>query len=832
MAHRHDVLGPAEVREQPPQHHENEDTKDHGDYNVVNVAHFLYAKQMTSACILDLIQQPKPLKESCFSEKQIDLLFNEWRKWMYEHFRTAYGSFGASGQDQAWEQVDALYSSAISVQQKYDALRFNTASGLSGHVALATHESEWVLDDGPPSPNQTFGPFVAYIRSQLELMAELRMSFKPKLNHSGPLELTDFVAVLLRYVYWLRDTKASLNVIGVSDRDSSTSVEAMVDALKNQWAYDRYHLAVLYNNNAYVSVLIDKVDGTFDYYDPLGVPLQLNDESNELAQQVLELFNTATALDAKLMERRDMLAQGMSKVRRGFQPSPSKVDCGMFILLFVHLRVVEHHSMDQIASLDVTHEKCEALKPRFFTIPDVLKTPDSNLSMRYGAYDVRLAAWNFVVYVEQMLLQLVSEQSRAAVKQRVDLVKRLCIEPGDYNQIRFVCVELQSDLIKSLPNTYLSYSGTNLWIPYLNQVVNDPLTKHLRGTDRKSKTKAHKGPRGPTGHRSRSTVRRTELAALYDRIMEWTKTPVNASDVVSVQNVLTNIITQYLMLLNFDKPAKPEFVTEMAASPIGFLVETSRRQETVSFGVSLLRQMNDIVRKHFVGLSTLGTDLDKYKQPEVPEVHSQEELKKLEQVMTKCDQALKRAYEIIKESMHDQLTVIPGRPMITPLGNGMMAMATPLGPFGQRSSGPLGPTGANDLIGKMFIADRLAVWSNDQVQPWTFPIIVTEFVSRYGSPSSDYLVTTTSKDIIQQLASNSSYMDAYIRGLGKLQWSQLSDTNFTTVCDSMAELWSWTSRPYKSTLAQQAQAVRRFMMQSSNRFSNVSQVLERLTVMT
>lgn len=728
-------------------------------------------------CILDILNIPKPLKESCFSEKQINLLYDAWRSFMYEHFR--------GSPEEALQDVNMLYSSAVSTKQKYDTLRFNSLSGIpeysqasssrsmlrrSATVALNIHESEWVMDD----TLKTTSPFILYLRNNPDIMSELRMSFKPRLLHHGPLEISDIISVLLRYVYWFKtDDKHSVNLLTVTDQLYFNEDNSMIQSLVQNWSEARFHVALLYETH-WTCVVIDKVHGTFDYFDPLGQPLDMNDETSALATYVVQLFNTAVQLSDKIKSQRDLLAQTLTTIRRGFnhQQHTKKSNCAMFVLLFVHLQVVEHQTMEQISKLDFSMEKCEALRPKFFVIPKESEETNQVINMRYGAYDVRLAALNFKTYVEQILIQLVKDNAaKVAIQNRIVRLKHLITEPGDYRHIRFTCNELQSDLIKFLPDSFISYNGTNLWIPFLNQVVNDPLTKKLRGSSK------------PGKHKSRNTVRRGIGEEIFNSLMEWTKSPENVSATNSINNVLHYVILNYNQVLNFDLPAKPVFVNEFSLAPLGFIEEAFRRQETTSFGVQLLRQMNDIIRVHFVGIS-IKSVLDEYKEPEVYKLEKPEEMEKIEQVMTSCDNALKRAYEIIKETVYDTMTLQRRNGLdILPLGNNMYEV-----------SKTLSQPSIQDLLNRIQQSSRFSFYSNEQVTPWNFPLILTKFYSTYNveplqvpSIFSEYLI---SNELFNELTRNQTFLNLYIRGLEKIKWSELSDTSLTLVVESIFQITS------------------------------------------
>ena len=307
-------------------------------------------KSPENVCILELLNISKPLKESCFSEIQINQLFEMWRQFMFERFKAGENAKAA------WDDVQRLYSNATTVKRKYNSLRLDQGTGIGGiSPALSDHEKSWVMGNQSPTP------FITFVRGNPQLMEQLRMSFKPILLHAGMLEAPDMIMVLLRYAYWLRDDKdRSLNVLGVTDDTSSgvvsVSTDSMVGNLQTNWSAYRFHLAILNENMHWRAVLIDRKSHTFEYYDPLGHNIDLSNTNSPLAIQITRLYESTRALDNAIVTR------SMHSVRRGFHKHQTGgTECGMYVILFVHTRVALQKSFEEYSDTEVSSQTCNCL---------------------------------------------------------------------------------------------------------------------------------------------------------------------------------------------------------------------------------------------------------------------------------------------------------------------------------------------------------------------------------------------------------------------------------------------------------------------------------------
>jgi hypothetical protein len=689
-------------------------------------------KEDTDICVLELLNIPKPLKESCFSEKQIDMLFNLWKEFMYDRFKS-----GESPQ-QAREDVDRLYSSATTIKRKYNALRLDQSTGVGTMPAMAAHEKTWVMGNSSPTP------FIAYLRRQPEVMEILRMSFKPALLHSGMMEAPDFIVVLLRYIYWLRDDKdRTLNVLGVTDDNSSSgmsvSTESMIGNLQKNWVSCRFHLAVLNEGMHWRAVLIDKVSKTFEYYDPKGTELDLSSTTSPLAMQVAQLYETARALESGI------ITKSMHTVMRGFHKHQKEgTECGMYVLLFIHTRISQQKSFEYFAETEIKNEDCKKLKSVFFTLSSDMPADPSNLKtnhdyrLKFGDYDIRLAALDFARYMGYVLniVDQVSVQQSLKTNQKelLDMVRM----PGDYIAIRIEGMKIQKNILAALPGQFKTYAGSDIWFNIIQEVVQDPLTRHLRKISTKN------------------TLRKKTALKIYNDMTGWSLQLGAPTEKVMLLNAFIREIIDnyYVPILRFDSDNTKRFESGMSAS--SFVRETMSRRDSVSFGVHFMREVHTFITSNFQMQPNTELTSRFAMASMVVKPISVKNITEIKTRINMCDDAMREAYELLKNTFTERM-------MIT-----SQVRSPSFGPVSlPMQSAVVQPQIIEQIIqlNKKDLQDGTFLSSNT-VQPWNFPLNVPYFnTTQTLTLPSNFNIYSLNEADMKNLLGNENFKVFYAMGV-------------------------------------------------------------------
>lgn len=632
-------------------------------------------------CIIELLHIAKPLKHSCFSEQQIDLLFHLWREFMYQRFAANEPA------ERAIQEVDQLFSLSTSTAQKYDALRLDSLTGVKGQSALPQHEQAWVMGSESPTP------FIEFLRLRPDVIEELSMSFKPILLHNGVLEPADLINVMERFRYWLQnDTERSVNLLGVD-----TPVEVMSGNLSRSWSSFRFHVALMSEQKHWRALLIDKRSRTFEWYDPLGHPVDMS------SSQLRELFETARALEPSL------LTQSVQTVRRGFHKHQrGGTECGMYVLFFIHSRVVLKKTFEEFVDTAISGQTCKDLKPVFFTIPRVSVEDRKNKDFRlqYGDYDIRLAGLEFARYVEYVIQILTPSDPVATPRLQSDrnTLREMILGPGDHQEIRAQGLLVQRDILQSLPPQFRTYTGSDIWFNTIQQVVQDPLTVHLR--------KVSKGQRGS------ATKREAEAGRILSQVIGWSFQLGAPPENVALLNdfMAQQISTVYVPVLQFKNDNRSKFVEGMTAT--AFVRQCMARLETVGFGVHFLREVAEYVRT--VLLFRISSDLDGPYAPRltVAKPVSVSNLDEITSVVNHCDTVMQQAYELLQSAFTERMG----------LSALLSTTGIPLSPWSPSTFAAASPTRSiqeqlqTDLQMKQLDGDQI-----NHPRPWWFPINLTEY---------------------------------------------------------------------------------------------------------
>lgn len=597
-----------------------------------------HEKEPADVCMLELLNIPRTMTDSCLSDPQIDTLFNLWKEFMVDRFQK-----GESTQ-QAREDVERLYSSATSVSRKYTALRLDQATsfGDTRTPALYAQEGQWIMGETSPTP------FIAFLRQRPAVMEMLRMSFKPNLLHSGLLEAPDFLALLMRYVYWLKDDRnRTLNVLGVVDESASTGVttEGMLRSLQTQWSNFRFHLAILNEANHWCAVLMDRVSHTFEYYDPLGRPLDIASPRTPLAEQVGQLYLATRNLDPSI------LTQSMHTVNRGFHKHQTGgTECGMYVVLFFHTRVAKLKTFEEFANMEIASQDCRHLKEAFFTLPGTLapkplSRSNKDYRLKFGDYDIRLAALEYVRYMSHVLNILQPSEAKTTVAQNQKRLLEMAVGGVDYVTIRVEGMRFQKDILNALPVHFKDYAGADIWFTIIQEVVQDPLTQHLRQIS------------SGESARSKNTVRKKIALMIFSDVTGWS-TKIGAPREPVQQLTLfmrQSLDAYYVPILRFDQDNHKRF--EPGMQPTAYLRECMSRQETVSFGVHFLREVRNFVT-NTLGLKVSSELTTKYAQKStVVQPISAQNVEEIRTKINRCDQVMQQAYALLTSTFTDRMMI-------------------------------------------------------------------------------------------------------------------------------------------------------------------------------
>lgn len=722
------------------------------DDNDLKVPESKHKKSPEDVCVLDLLNIPKPLKESCFSEKQIDVLFTLWRDFMYERFKSNSNPQEAA---RAREDVERLYSNATTTKRKYNSLRLDQNTGVGGVTpAMSESEKTWVMGNQSPTP------FIAFIRRRPDVLEQLRMSFKPNLLHNGMLEAPDMMMVLQRYNYWLRDDKdRSVNILGVTDDNTSRAVnvstDSMVGNLQQNWVNYRFHVAIVNESMHWRAVLIDRKSHTFEYYDPLGHNIDLTNTNSPLSVQVARLYETSRLLDNHIVTR------SMHSVRRGFHKHQTGgTECGMYVILYIHTRVAQQKSFEDFADTEIKGQTCKDLKALFFTLPDnssqVLENPElkhnKDYRLKFGGYDIRLAGIDFIGYIGYVIS--ITNDLSAKNKLQADRNKmaELIRSPGDYVTIRVEGMSIQKDLLAVLGPQYKTYAGSDIWFNIVQGVVQDPLTKYLRDVSTEK------------GVRSKNTIRKKLALKFYHDITGWASMLGAPPQQVALLEKATReaMDTVYIPALRFDSDNHKKF--EMGMLATGFIRECMTKQDSVSFGVHFIRYVYDVVRKMNIPVETeLNTKF--LVNSVIVKPVTNINLNEITAIVNKCDQTLQQAYQLLQNTFTEKM-MITSQVRNSSTSPNFAPAPTPATNMSQGFS-LAGTTDYSNIIDRIVAMNKIDLQNGtfkvNHIQPYNFPLDIPSFSTDQVNVTlpETFVAYSVNRTQMRQLISNAEFMINY-----------------------------------------------------------------------
>ncbi len=633
-------------------------------------------------CILELLRIPRPINNSCFSEQQIDMLYDIWRTYMLQMISTS-----EPNQEQAMKSVNSLYPLDRSIEKKYNTLPIESPEG-----SLKRDESAWVMGNASPTE------FVAYLRQQTDVMYILSMSFKPRLLHGGMLEAPDLWCVLVRYEFWLRDDKnRTVNILGVTD---NTTLDATRDSAKNMaenlasnWSKCRFHFAILNEKQHWVGLLIDRVGNSFEYYNSFGHGIDLTKtEESTLSMQVAILYDKCLILSDNTID-----TKSMHSVRPGHQHQVGGSQCGIYVLLFLHTRVVLGKTFHDFAHTEISNKTCEELTSLFFdmdAIQPAAPKKERKITSKFGDYDYRLAAIEF----ERYILELKDASSDLITQNKLEAfynsLRELVEKPDESQAIYGAGTFLQQQILSMLPKQYKDFQSSDLWTTMIQQVVEDPLTLDLRKNGNKGSSK-----------------RRVDIALqLFKDIIGWTQLVGAPADKVGTLNrfIIQLINTVYLPALRFDKQFEG---VEMSAE--AFIRKVMSRRDTISFGVHFMREvLNYVTNELNIPIPSDSPWLSKFSQKSsIVKPVTIDNLKEITNVISQCEEAMREARLLI-----DQSTILP-----------------PTNPFSQtrpitvRKTPSVSPVLIDRIIAEQKIDMENNTFDPNRLKPFNFPLDVAQF---------------------------------------------------------------------------------------------------------
>jgi len=576
--------------------------------------------------LLDTLGIDRPLKSSHLSADQITMLHGLWREFMMA--RMSKQNAGAD----AMNHVRKLFEQASTYQQKYEAL------GLTlGHSKIP--EERWIVDPSGASQDARLSPFVDFLRKRPSVMSNLRMAFRPVMNHSERhLEALDISAYLSRVRYWLQgDTRRNFSVAGIMEGPPAEEMQ-VVRRLINEWTKFRYHVVMMNSNTVWLAVLFDRKRRVMEIYQPGGSTLDIDDETSYVSRHVRYLIKAVKDLDA------DMKPVINSRIRRGIRAKHDQVRSVM-VMYYLYARIVRGASFEDIVAYLDKHASgagADAGADCFF----IMAHPEEKSGAEeqsfhfskgaFAAYDIRLAGLDLVAFMHQTVASLgLSQIGQRDIQEWMSQLTG----PNSHEMLEMVGYQYQSRLLQAMPREYQVYAGTRIWYSIMREIFEDPLSELLR----KERGVSHKGG-------ASSLVRHQHAARIMEKLVNWIQKDTIDPQIKDrfIAMLRQMIQTMYLPVLRFDPDNHSRFA-DPNMSVLVFLKECMKRKSTVSFGVHILRLINSWVQAH---VPNMDYNLDEiHPHPfKAYRPHLLGNMGQVKQVVNACDAVMKRARQMLQES--------------------------------------------------------------------------------------------------------------------------------------------------------------------------------------
>jgi hypothetical protein len=484
-------------------------------------------------------------------------------------------------------QADDIHKVDLSSNEKYSELK------------LGTNPEEWIMGIGAPND------FIKYIKKIPQVHENLIMVFQPILVHTRNLEPYDMIGMMIRFRQW-----CNLNIITISrtffEQFSESKLHTMQELLTDKWSTKRFHVAILHHSH-WVALLIDTHSKTFEVYDPFRTNISTSPYTAPLLKAALKVDSKLQhVVDTPNIEEREL------------------VDSAIPVLMYIHGRVVQNCTYQTMINKLFRPELSDNVKKLFFTIPDhvdLFKYGDCR--MKYGEFDYRVAMTVYYRIYLAYMIRLIGGPIALQLQKVAKSVSILSRSKKKYDDIIFQMHILQKSvlcMIRADTNPKIADPWSNI----VHSVQSDTLSSYLRGEKDNEK-------------RYRTTL------YFYHSIMDC---PEVLNKKLEIQRFIRLLLDDvYVPVLRFNNSE----MFNLDMNPRSFLKQTMKRKETVSFGVRFLRDMDDW-RVHKWGChqclsGKFASGMILLRPPMM------ENLKELQQTVTKCEVTIAKVKQILRESL-------------------------------------------------------------------------------------------------------------------------------------------------------------------------------------
>ncbi len=573
------------------------------------------------SCFLDVVQADQRLPTvmgSCFSEDQVDSIFQEWCRFASTQKRDIHG----------------MCRKLNRIEEKFSFLT-SARSGVDGMTpALNMREEQWVVQNPVP----TASPFIQYLRQNASLMHKLNLSFKPLLQAPGLIRKEDIVAILERFSYWMSNGGKQLTILGVSEPMFPT-LDTMIRKLRTEFYSTTFHVAAVLDDERWLIILIDRTQSTIELYDPAWQSATENSVFRGLLQTLIDMGQNPMS---KMPDR-------VSQV--------SRRDCSVLSLMFLQDRLTKNRTFEQVTQ-DIQYrskKNCNSFLNLFFRTagyeaPGAGGGGGVSDHQKWILYDTKVAAMKFAAYLESLIM-VSDAQKQAFLTDKIQQI-RSALTSASGNARRYIqnrLYEIQSALASAMPMEFRA----EMWTMFQQQVMNDGYSQHLRGMS--------------------SSERVQKVRQDLNDLMPW-RFQVGIDPVALSE--LDALIRQWIDFWYVGILNEREFYVGMTAD--NFVMAAAKNQLYVGFVVHLMRQIYKLcirLGKYPVNsiLSTTFPDTDMVAKPMLPMMLGQYKTE-----LTQCDQALQAARNFLAQvAMQNQILAPPA---LTPILPAMGAINQPLLP--------------------------------------------------------------------------------------------------------------------------------------------------------
>lgn len=476
-------------------------------------------------------------------------------------------------------QLDTVSGSCFSasqIQALYLYYGFELIEGMTSEDQLRKLNKEksfrHIFDHVMKDPvNSEYGPSFLY---------DLQMSFRPILKNQQNLEVQDLENIMSRYCFWLRNIV--IVTIGSLNDFALNRITKMYHNPER-----RYFVAFRISEGYWSVVLIDKSSKTFEYYDPLFLSSHWDDIS--------QFYEVVKSLD------KDVKIKTSELTRRGFTKTnlTNPKQCGFACLQFLHSRMVENKSFEEIVNQDLNGSQCDKLREIFFHTMNPRFVSSCKSEFPDSVHQVALLNFlSFIDYLTKINDDL--ELKEMLREYEIELKKSF----SNSSKIANVALTIQETLVQVLSEPLIEYVGTDIWQRIVEEICDDPLTAYLMNLESKSRIEL--------------------MLALFE-------------DINLVNNGSIDSFSQYLL--------KSLEIIIKSENPLEFLKSCGNRKNLLYVGVYFLREC---AQKSIGNLKI--NELYPYHSNLVKPLHNTN-LYEIEKTITRCDEILEEAISLLYNEM-------------------------------------------------------------------------------------------------------------------------------------------------------------------------------------